>query len=213
MAESIDNVDSSYDQVAGDYAAKYLNEFDYKPLDRELLTRFAHAVAGRGRVCDLGCGPGQVARFLKSHRVDVFGVDVSAGMVQQARAANPTIKFQQGDMRHLDLPDASLAGIAAFYAIIHIPQAEVPTVLRELHRVLQPAGLLLLTFHKGDEIRHIEEFFGKHVSLDFRFFQRPFMEEQLRASGFLIEDVIEREPYLDVEAQTNRVYIFARKTD
>jgi SAM-dependent methyltransferase len=206
-----DQVDSSYDQVAGEYTAKYLNEFDYKPMDRELLTRFANAVAGRGRVCDLGCGPGQVARFLKAHKVDVFGVDVSAGMVQQASAANPTIQFQQGDMRHLDVQDASLAGIAAFYSIIHIPQAELPAVFKELHRVLQPDGLLLLTFHRGDEIRHFDEFFGKRVSLDFRFFQTAFIEAALQAVGFIIEDVIERAPYPDVEAQTNRVYLFARK--
>lgn len=211
MSEPNDQVDHSYDLVAEDYAAKYLNEFDYKPLDRELLTRFANAVVGLGHVCDLGCGPGQVARFLKSHKVDVFGVDVSQGMVQQAAAANPTIKFYQGDMRHLDVPDASLAGIAAFYAIIHIPQAEVLAVLKELYRTLQPAGLLLLTFHKGTEIRHLAEFFGKPVSLDFRFFERSFMEQQLQASGFVVQDVIERAPYPDVEAQTNRVYIFARK--
>lgn len=211
MTEPSDKVDHSYDLVAEDYAAKYLNEFDYKPLDRELLTRFANAVVGLGRVCDLGCGPGQVARFLKSHKVDVFGVDVSQGMVQQAAAANPTIKFQQGDMRHLNVSDASLAGIAAFYAIIHIPQDEVLAVLKELHRTLQPAGLLLLTFHKGTEIRHLDEFFGKPVSLDFRFFESSFMEQQLQASGFVVEDVVERAPYPDVEAQTNRVYIFARK--
>src|SRR5438477_582563 len=51
----------SYDQVAGAYAEKYLHEFDHKPVDRDLLDRFAERVKERGRVLDLGCGPGQVA--------------------------------------------------------------------------------------------------------------------------------------------------------
>ncbi len=206
-----DETQASYDRVAAEYADKYLNEFDHKPLDRELLDRFANRVKGLGRTCDLGCGPGQVARYLKGRGVDVMGIDLSPQMVDQARKLNPGIPFQQGDMRHLDLPDGALAGIAAFYCIIHIPREDVVAVLRELYRVLMPDGLLLLTFHAGEETRHMDEFFGKPVSLDFRFFKREEMEMKLKEAGFLIDDVVERGPYPDVEAQTNRVYLFARK--
>src|SRR5207248_5920516 len=203
MENKPDDVQGSYDQVADEYADKYLDEFDNKPLDRELLDRFARDVSGKGRAVDLGCGPGQVARYLKARGVDSMGIDLSPQMVQRARRANPTIPFQQGDMRKLDFPDGALAGIAAFYSIIHIPRDQVPGVLAELRRVLQPAGLLLMSFHAGDQTRHVEEFFGKPVSLDFRFFRRDEMEKQLEAAGFTVEDVIERPPYPEVEAQTN----------
>jgi len=206
-----DDVQGSYDQVADEYAHKYLDEFDHKPVDRQLLDRFSREVSGKGRAIDLGCGPGQVARYLAACGVDCMGIDLSPQMVERARRANPTITFQQGDMRKLDFPDGALAGIAAFYSIIHIPRDEIPCVLLELSRVLKPGGLLLMSFHAGDETRHVEEFFGKRVSLDFRFFRREEMEKQLRAAGFSVEDVIERPPYPEVEAQTNRVYIFSRK--
>src|SRR5258708_41019 len=206
-----DETQAGYDSVAGEYADKYLNEFDHKPLDRQLLDRFADQVRDKGRACDLGCGPGQVARYLKSSGVDVMGIDLSPQMVEQARKLNPGIPFQQGDMRHLDLPDAALAGMAAFYCIIHIPREDVIAVLRELNRVLMPDGLLLLTFHAGEQTLHRDEFFGKPVSLDFRFFTREDMEGKLQAAGFLIDEVVERGPYPEVETQTNRVYIFARK--
>ncbi len=54
----------------------------------------------------------------------------------------------------LDLQDGTLAGIAAFYAIVNIPQESLPLIFREMERALQPGGLLLLAFHTGDEVLH-----------------------------------------------------------
>ncbi|MEO8287595.1 MAG: class I SAM-dependent methyltransferase [Chloroflexota bacterium] len=201
----------SYDLVAGTHTELFLHEFDHKPLDREVLDRFAERTAGKGRVLDLGCGPGQAAAYLHSRGADAFGIDLSPAMLEQAKQANPDIDFQQGDMRSLDLPDESLAGIAAFYSIIHIPREEVAAVLRGMRRVLQPGGLLLLAFHRGDSEMHRDELWDIPVSLDFAFFEPPEMEIYLRAGGFLIDDVVERDPYPDVEYPSRRVYMLASK--
>jgi len=132
-------------------------------------------------------------------------------MIEQARQLTPAIEFLEGNMSSLNVDDEAWAGIAAFYSIIHIPREEVIRVLREFRRVLQPNGLLLLAFHQGQETVHLEEWWGKKVSIDFIFFQRAEMEGYLRTAGFEIEDSIERPPYEGVEVQTQRVYIFARK--
>src|SRR2546426_6754022 len=58
--------------------------------------------------------------------------------------------FAQGDMRTLPLSDASLAGIVAFYSLIHLERGAAGGVLTELTRVLIPGGLLLLAFHGGE---------------------------------------------------------------
>ena len=65
-----DSTQTSYDRVASEYARRMLPELDYKPLDRQLLERFAGLVVGKGRACDLGCGPGQIARYLHDHGVE-----------------------------------------------------------------------------------------------------------------------------------------------
>jgi len=203
----------SYDRVAAKYADLYLHEFDHKPFDRDLLDRFAERVKSRGRVMDLGCGPGQVAAYLHQKGVDAFGMDLSPEMVKLAREANPDVQFLAGDMRSPGLPDESLAGITAFYSLIHIPRREVSTVVRGLRRVLQPGGLLLAAFHKGEGAIHRDEFLDERVSLDFAFFEPQEMETYLRAGGFLIEDVLERPPYPDVEYPSQRAYIVARKPE
>lgn len=202
---------AGYDAVAAEYAARIFDELQHKALDRELLDRFALQVQGAGPVCDLGCGPGHVARYIHSRAVDVFGIDLSPRMVELARELNPGIEFRQGDMTSLESADDSWAGIAAFYSIIHIAPELMVETLRELRRVLKPNGLLLLSFHIGSESIHLDEWWGHKVSVDFFFLDPKTMVSQLIDAGFEVEETIEREPYPDVEHQSRRAYIFARK--
>jgi SAM-dependent methyltransferase len=202
---------SSYDRVADSYAEQFFHELDHKPLDRELLAMFAEQVRDLGPVCDLGCGPGHVARFLKALDVDAFGIDLSPGMIEQARRLNPDIEYRQGDLMALDAEDGSWGGIVSFYTIIHIPRKQVVMALSELKRVLRPGGLLLLSFHLGDEILHLDDWYEKPVSLDFIFFQRSEMEHYLESAGFEIITTTQRPPYEEVEYPSQRVYILAQK--
>lgn len=202
----------SYDRLADEYARRLFHELENKPFDRALLDRFAAEIAERGEACEMGCGPGQVARYLRDRGVNVSGLDLSAGMLGHARRLNPDILFRQGDMMVLDLPDSTFAGIAAFYAIVNIPEQSLPAVFAEMYRVLQPGGLLLLAFHVGTEIICEKELWGQPISMEFFYFQRAPIQQLLEASGFVIEEVMERGPYApEVEHQSRRAYIFARK--
>jgi SAM-dependent methyltransferase len=211
MDRPTDNVRASYDRVADEYVRRIFDELEHKPLDRQLLDRFAARVQGLGTACDLGCGPGHVARYLHERGLHVVGVDLSPAMVECARSLNPGVEFRQGDMRALDVEDAAWGGIAAFYSLIHIPRDEVAATLGELRRVLKPGGLLLLAFHIGEDLVHLEEWWGRQVSLDFIFFRPDEMTGLLESAGFEVEEVIEREPYPGVEHPSRRAYLFARR--
>jgi SAM-dependent methyltransferase len=208
----IDTIRENYDRIAAEYARRMFRELDSKPFDREQLRRFVVDVMGRGPVCDLGCGPGHVARYLHDAGADVFGVDLSPQMIAQARQLNPEIEFREGNMLALDLENGSLAGIAAFYAIVNIPQESLSLAIAEMHRVLKPRGLLLLSFHIGEEVIRPEELWGNRVSMEFYKLQPERIQRLLTDAGFVIEDVVERDPYTpDVEFQSRRAYVFARK--
>jgi ubiquinone/menaquinone biosynthesis C-methylase UbiE len=186
-----------------------------KPRDRELLLHFLQRdVSGRGVVCDMGCGPGHVARFLHDAGARSSGSDLSPEMLAHARSLNPDMVFHAGNILALDLPDNSLAGITAFYAIVNIPAHSLPIAFREMHRVLQPDGLLLMAFHIGGEVIRPEEMWGQKVEMEFYHFDRALVERLLSEAGFRIEDVVEREPYApEIEYQSRRAYIFARKAE
>ena len=202
---------SSYDALSGEYADRFFHELGDKPMDRRLLDRLIEYVDGLGPICDLGCGPGQVARYLKDHGAEVFGLDLSPGMTIVAHTLNPDIRFRQGNMMDLEDGECSWGGIAAFYSIIHIPRARVVEALVELKRVLRPGGTLLLAFHIGTETKHFDELWGEKVDMDFLFFTVEEMRDWIEAAGFEHLDTVERQPYPDVEYQSRRAYIFAGK--
>jgi SAM-dependent methyltransferase len=210
--DRVQAIRESYDRLAEEYARGLFHELRNKPLDRELLSRFAFEAAGRGQVCDLGCGPGHVARYLRDAGSPVFGLDISPRMLDQARQLNPDINFREGNMLGLDLDDETLAGIAAFSAIVNLPKESLPLAFREMERVLQPGGLLLRAYHTGDEAFQETALWGPPLLLDFFLFRTTAIRQCIEAAGLAIEDVIERGPYApEVEYQSRRAHIFARK--
>jgi len=210
--QKLSDCQASYDRIAEEYTARIAGELEHKPLDRMLLDEFAARVKGAGRVCELGCGPGHVARYLHDRRVDIFGIDLSPGMLEQARKLNPAIEFQRGNMLALAVEDGGWAAIVAFYSIVHIPKTDILQAFREMFRALRPGGQLFLAFHIGLEVLHEENLWGFEVSLDLVFYARKEVERYLGLVGFAIEDSLERNPYPpEVEYQSRRAYIRAYK--
>jgi len=208
----MNELQKSYDAIAENYAIEYQHELNQKPFDRKILDWLIEEVNGRGIICDMGCGPGQIARYLKDHGAETFGVDLSEGMVKEATRLNPEIAFEQGDMFALSkITDSSIAGIAAFYSIVHIPSHALVNAFREFIRVLIPGGVLLLSFHVGSEEVHRDEWWGKEVSIDFFFFETEEIKRYLGDAGFVLSEVIQRDPNAEVEYPSRRSYIFANK--
>ena len=201
----------SYDQVALEYAKRFQHELDDKPFDRKMLELLVERAGENGIICDMGCGPGQIAAYVQKLGAVAGGIDLSPQIVAVAQQLHPHIPFQQGDMLDLKaVENDTYSGIAAFYSIIHIPHTHVVAALRELRRVLRTDGRLLLAFHIGTEVHHANNWFGQPVNLDGYFFETQGMKGYLQTAGFVIEEAIERDPYPQ-ETPTRRAYLFACK--
>lgn len=211
MSQGPEQVRAFYDAMAAEYAEHFADELRDKPLDRALLERFAALVRGAGPVYDLGCGSGgQTTAFLHALGVDVRGMDLSPAAVAEAARRHPQIPFEPGDMLALPLADDSIAGIVAFYAIVHFSPDQLCTAFREIQRVLRPGAPLLVSFHVGDEVVHLDEMFGRRASVDFLFHRVEDVEAALHEAGLGEVETIVREPYPQ-EHPTRRAYVFARR--
>ncbi len=102
MGQNLNQVESVYDAVAEEYAAAFSGEHEKKPKDQELLHRFSQEIGDQRPGGDLGCGPGQTAKYLKNLGIDISGLELSEGTLEQARALHADIHFQKGNLLELE---------------------------------------------------------------------------------------------------------------
>ena len=101
------------------------------------------------RILDFGCGPGRDLKVFTALGHQAVGVDGSAEFAAMARQDSGCEVLQQ-DFLALDLPPASFDGVFANASLFHVPSAELPRVLRELHAALKPGGVLFASIPHGD---------------------------------------------------------------
>jgi SAM-dependent methyltransferase len=199
----------SYDLIARAYGERYAHELDYKPFDRDLLRRFARNVP-TPKVCDLGCGSGHIGAHLQSLGLQVIGIDLSPGMVDEARRRYPQVPYEVGDMQDLKLGKDSLGGIVALYSIIHLRRENLVDAFRGMSHVLKRGGLLLVAFHRGQGELHEDEELGFPVSFDCTLFEPEEVAGAMEKAGLAVAETTIRRPYKE-EYPTRRVYILAEK--
>lgn len=204
-------VGASYDRVAQEYADRFVHELDHKPLDRALLRCFAELVSGPGPVADVGCGPGHVTRHLRELGLPAIGVDLSPGITAVAARLTPDADFVCASMLTLPFADSTWAGAVALYSVIHVLPDSRPAVFGELCRVLRSGGVLLLSFHIGEQTLHLDEWWEHPVDLDFHLMQTGDVVAELTDAGLVVDAVLERSPYEPHEHPTRRGYILAHR--
>ncbi len=211
MIPSLNSVRAAYDVASEAYASKFVDELDHKPLDRELLQQFAATVRTQQPVLDVGCGPGHTTAHLTSLGLRATGVDLSPKMIELASRLFPQTPFEVGDFCSLRHESSSVAGILAFYCIVHLQPDQLVAAFSEMRRVLSDGGVLLLSFHVGSEVIRAENFLDTTAVLNFTFFQPNQIESALKTAGFASVDVCVREPY-DTEHPSRRCYVFAHES-
>lgn len=213
MAFEGSTVRSSYDLIARRYADEFDDELSHRPLERALLAalpELAGLGATPGVVADLGAGPAHVARHLRSAGVATVALDLAPAMAAVAHHRNH-VPSAAGSLTALPLADGSLAAAVVFYAVIHLDDAGLATAAGELARVLRPGGVAVVSIHIGDEVRHVDDWYGETVELAFRFLRPEALRRVLEGAGLVVEATLEREPIAGLEAQTRRAYLLARR--
>jgi SAM-dependent methyltransferase len=205
----------SYDTVAADYVERVKNPAELDALSRAMFAAFAELVRGAdlGPVADVGCGPGQLTAHLAGLGLSAFGIDLSPKMIELARQAFPSLRFDVGSMTELDLGDNELGGIMAYYSTHHTPPELLPVVFAEFHRTLAAGGHLMLGGRVGEHehLRPAQAYGGHPVSYESYFLPADDIAELLVRAGLVVTAQLTQQP--DEGARRPGVTFLAHKPE
>jgi ubiquinone/menaquinone biosynthesis C-methylase UbiE len=204
-------VGAAYDAVISEYVREFGDDLDRLPLDRAMLdAALAEAPVGPIAV-DLGCGPGTVGTYLANRGAVVVAVDLSGGMLDEARRRDPRLVPIGADMVQLPLRSRSIGLVAAYYSIQHVARADVRSAFDEVRRVLAPGGAFLVAAHLGEGDVLMSEFLGHRVeTMGGALYSHEEIAGSMTDAGFTIVLDEERDP-LSHEYASRRVYLLARR--
>jgi len=171
---------ATYDTIAASFAEQTAR----RPVQyEEVGRRFLALLPVGSSILEVGCGAGRDMAWLEAQGTVVTGVDLSPGMLAEARrlVCGPLLEM---DMRHLNIPDSASGGIWCMASLLHLPKAEAPRALAEMRRVLVPAGVLALTIQEGEVWG--SEAYGHPVERFFARYSRRDAERMLAGAGFLV---------------------------
>jgi len=193
-------VGAAYSARAAEYTSLFGSISSTHPADQQLVLEWAKGLSGR--VIDAGCGPGQWTDFLHSAGVSVEGVDLVPAFIETARQSYPDARFSVGSLAKLPTADRSLAGILAWYSVIHTPPADISRILDEFARCIKPGGGLLLGFFEGPTL----EVFPHAVTPAY-FWPVEEMSARLQKAGFTVVNTHSR---VDPEARPHAAIVALR---
>jgi len=159
-----------------------------------------------GKILDLGCGPGRDLVYFKQQGHTVIGLDATPAFVEMAQQVSGCLVLNQSFLS-LDLPKETFDGIFANASLIHVPQAEMVRVLKDLQAALVPGGAIIMSMVRGDREGFIARPTGYRYTASWEYETLAPCVEQ---AGFEILRYYYRPPGLPCEAQSWLVLV-ARK--
>jgi ubiquinone/menaquinone biosynthesis C-methylase UbiE len=175
----------TYNRIASKYCSKTREPIFLEWEEGYIRKLLSYIHKGNPLILNVGCGDGRDNIHIEKNGGKAIGIDLSKGMLQEARKLYPQGDFRIMDMRDLSFGDNSFDGIWASGSIYHIPRSQVGQVVKEFKRVLKNDGVLGLNFKlgTGEGIEANPKSYAGHPRY-FAYYTEKEMKRILDGNGF-----------------------------
>jgi SAM-dependent methyltransferase len=205
------NVDI-YNQHVWDYIDKFMELNLYKDTFDYLL----NTVPLAGTVIELGCGPGNVVRYIGSKRPDlqIMGIDLAPTMIEEAKKTNPGAEFKILDIQHAGEIDGHFDAVIAAFCIPYLSPDYLAPLFSNMRRLTSAKkGMIYLSCMEGPRERSGFErtsFTGAN-EMYINYYPRNELESLIKEHDFSIKRFYTKDyPEIDGSITTDLIYIAER---
>jgi SAM-dependent methyltransferase len=139
----------TYNRIASKYCGK-TRETGFLEWEEGYVRKLlSYIQRGNPLILNVGCGDGLDSIHIEKNGAKAIGIDLSKGMLREAKKLYPQGDFRIMDMRDLLFEEGSFDGIWASGSVYHVPKSQVGKVIKEFKRVLKRNGVVGLNFKLG----------------------------------------------------------------
>ncbi len=178
--------------------ARYVERHGKNPKLLNKAEKFAKILPGK-RVIDIGCGPGHDTYHFAKLGYQATGLDYSPEMIKSAKKlqeSDDPPDFRVGDMRDVGemFDENSFDGAWLSASLLHIPEEDVPKVLKGVRKIVVDGGKVYVGLKAGKQGAKVVEGskYGKPMVREFIFWEEENFRRIAEGNGFRVEKVVER---------------------
>ncbi len=181
----IEETIKTYDSIAPNYCRKTRIRKILEWEEDYIKKLISFTLKSEPLILDVGCGDGRHCIMMEKNGAKALGIDLSEGMLKEARTYYPDGDFRKMDIRDLLFDNDCFDGIWASGCIYHVQKSEMRHVISEFRRVLKSDGVLGLNFKlgEGEGLESNPKSYSGHPRY-FAYYSKEEMVDLLREFGF-----------------------------
>lgn len=195
-------------RIFDEFAEGYVERFMDVSLYAQSLDTLIGMLPANGRLVDLGCGPGNITRYLLDRlpALNITGVDLAPGMIEQAKVYNPEAQFRIADWREGLENAPELQGIIAGFLTPYLAEHEVEDLMQRAAQCMGHGGLLYLSTMEDDYSISGLKTNSKGEQLNMYFYTEKQLCNLAKKAGFELAHV-DRKRYVYNDADVTDVVL------
>lgn len=171
-------------------ASIYEDKFMSLPIYNQSYDHFCSFLTENARLLEIGCGPGNISRYLLEKRPDctLLGTDYSENMLALAQKNNPQAEFKILDAHLLDTLPPGFDGVIAGFILPYFSKEESNKLIKDCFQLLNAKGMLYLSFVEGSYTNSAWMTGSTGDSLFFHFYETETILDMLQKNHFTVLD-------------------------
>lgn len=129
----------------------------------------------KGKILEIGSGGGRDANDLMAMGYEYTGIEISEGLISEAKKIAPKATFLFQSVYELSFPKDTFDGFWTCAVLLHMPKARISEALKSIHNVVKNGGIGFISLKRGEGEKFTE---GDHVGISYKRFFSFWHEDE-----------------------------------